>query len=480
MVNGLIGGIAGGATVAIVIKAVDKFSKTFDDVEQSIGKAGAAITAFGVAGAVGVAGLVKIAGQFEQTQIAFTTMLGSAEDATKLLKDLADFATKTPFTIPGIEKNAKLLLGMGVAADDMIPTLKALGDVSAGLSVPLDRIALNFGQIRVQGKLTGRELRDFAVAGVPLLAELAKNLNLTEREISEMVSRGEIGFKDVETAFQTMTGEGGRFFDLMDAQSKTFLGQVSNIQDSFIKLARIMGDVFLPIAKIVADKLALIIGWFEEHPTIAKVAAILLGVSTALALIIGPILVLVAMLPLMIAGFGALTAVTLPMTLTILAVAAGIAAIIAAVTILILKWDEFSLKTKIIIGRMLPFIMIPIAIIKEWDKVKLFFIEFGNVMLKVWNGIINIIEISINAIVSSINFLIRQLDRIPGINIGEIDNLDLGKFKSDLMDVNMDTGTNFSSAKGTTTINIEQLFGTDPEELDRAFSDILFDKGGGL
>ena len=174
-----------------------------------------------------------MAGQFEQTQIAFQTMLGSAEEANKLLGELSEFASRTPFTISGIRQNAKLLLGMGVAAEDMIPTLKALGDVSAGLNVPMERIALNFGQVRVQGKLTGRELRDFAIAGVPLVSELAKNLGIAEKEIAAMVSRGEIGFKEVEEAFVSMTSAGGRFANLMDESSKTFPGQISNIQDSF-------------------------------------------------------------------------------------------------------------------------------------------------------------------------------------------------------------------------------------------------------
>jgi tape measure domain-containing protein len=436
-------------------------------------KVGAGITAVGVAGAVAVGGLIKMAGQFEQTQIAFTTMLGSAEEANKLLKDLADFAARTPFTIPGIEQNAKLLLGMGVAAEDMIPTLKALGDVSAGLSVPLDRIALNFGQIRVQGKLTGRELRDFAVAGVPLIAELAKNFGLTEAAITDMVSKGEIGFDDVENAFITMTSEGGRFFDLMDAQSKTFLGQVSNIQDSFIKLARIMGNIFLPAAKFVADKLAIIIGWFEQHPTIAIVAAVLLGVGTALALIIGPLLIMVAMLPLLIAGFGTLSAVSLPITGAILLIGIAIAALIAAVVILMKKWDSLGTKTKILLSIFTPFIALPVLIIKNWGKISAFFVALGQTIKKVWNGILTVIEISINGIVKAINFLIRQLNRVPGVNIGAVGNLDLSGARASLNEIDSFTPDTRTSSASNTTVNIENIFGTDPQEISNALSDQL-------
>ena len=187
-------GALGGATINIIIRAVDQYSATFKNVNKGMLALGAGITAVGIAGAGMVGGLVKMAGEFEQTTIAFTTMLGSAEEAKKLLKELADFAAKTPFTIPGIEASAKQLLAMGIEVDDLLPTLKSLGDISAGLNVPLDRLALNFGQVRIQGKLTGRELRDFAIAGVPLVAELAKNLGVAEDEIASMVSAGDIGF----------------------------------------------------------------------------------------------------------------------------------------------------------------------------------------------------------------------------------------------------------------------------------------------
>ena len=119
-------------------------------------------------------------------------MLGDANKAKTLLADLSNFAKKTPFELTGIRDSAKQLLAMGVSAEEMIPTLKALGDVSAGLSVPLERLALNYGQVLTQGKLTGKELRDFTTAGVPLLDELANHLGKTKTEIQDMVSKGQI------------------------------------------------------------------------------------------------------------------------------------------------------------------------------------------------------------------------------------------------------------------------------------------------
>ena len=405
---GALGILAGGAGISIVIRAVDQFTNVFKKVNASMLAMGVAFTAVGIAGAKLTSGLIRIAGEFEQTNIAFTTMLGSAEDADKLLRELADFAARTPFTITGVEQNAKQLLAMSIEVDKLLPTLKTLGDVSAGLNVPLNRIALNFGQVKVQGRLTGRELRDFSVAGVPLIAELAKNLSKSQQEIKEMVSAGKIGFPEVEAAFISMSSEGGKFFDLMDAQSKTFLGQISNIQDSLIRIARVMGQVFLPAAKLVAQKLQVMIGFFEQHPTLTKFAAVMLGLAVAAALIIGPILIMVAMLPVLIAGFGALSAVTLPLTLTILGIAAAFIALIALAVLLWTRWETLGTKTKILLRTFVPFIAIPITIIKNWSMLK-------GAMKDTWNFMVKAAEIGVNTIIGFLNTLINAFNNLPGV-----------------------------------------------------------------
>lgn len=176
-------------------------------------------------------GIVRLWDQLEQANISFTTMLWSADNAQKLLVDLAEFAKNTPFELTWIRQNAKQLLAMWIAQEEMLPTLKALWDISAWLSVPLERLALNFWQVKVQWKLTWRELRDFSVAWVPLISELAKNLWIAEKEVSSLVSAWKIWFPDVEKAFTTMTSEWWKFFDLMDKQSESLSWRWSNLKD---------------------------------------------------------------------------------------------------------------------------------------------------------------------------------------------------------------------------------------------------------
>ena len=132
-----------------------------------------------------------------------------------------------------VTKNAKQLMAMGVSFEKVMGSMKTLGDVAAGVSVPLSRVVINYGQVLALGRLQYREVRDFAMAGIPLTDELAKNLGKTNKEILALISAGKIGFGDVEKAFQTMSGEGGKFYNLMEKQNSSLTGQISNLVDKW-------------------------------------------------------------------------------------------------------------------------------------------------------------------------------------------------------------------------------------------------------
>lgn len=197
--------------------------------------------------------IVNLADNYEKAKISFTTMLWSAEKAEAKLQELSDFAKKTPFELGSVRENAKQLLAMGISADNLVPTMKALWDVSAGLSVPMERLALNYGQVISKGKLTGQELKDFTTAGVPLLDELSKNLGKSKTEIQSMVSKGQISAEMVTEAFRTMTSEWGRFADLMSKQSQTLSGMRSNLSDSLAQIGEKIWLFLLPWLKESVD-----------------------------------------------------------------------------------------------------------------------------------------------------------------------------------------------------------------------------------
>lgn len=186
--------------------------------------------------------MVNVRGEIQQLEIAFETMLNSKEKADAMMADIKKIALTTPFTLTEVADNTKQLIAMGIAADDVIGTMKALGDVAAGVSVPISRIAINYGQVAALGKLQSREIRDFAMAGIPIVGELATMLGKTSAEIQEMVEAGKIGFPEVEQAFKNMSGEGGRFYNLMEKQNASVTGQISKLQDEIQMMFNSLGE----------------------------------------------------------------------------------------------------------------------------------------------------------------------------------------------------------------------------------------------
>ncbi|WP_372932447.1 tape measure protein [Mariniphaga sediminis] len=220
---------------------MQKEGREIDAITRRIGQGLAGAFSVFAAGNF-VKNIANVRGEFQQLEVAFETMLGSKQKADRLMAEVVQFAGRTPFELKDVASGTKQLLAFGIEAGKVIPTLKAMGDVSAGLSVPIERLILNFGQVRTQTKLTGRELRDFQMAGVPVVAELAKNLNTSETAIQDMVTAGKIGFKEVEDAFISMTSEGGQFSNLMEKQAETITGLASNFADAWDKMLNSIGQ----------------------------------------------------------------------------------------------------------------------------------------------------------------------------------------------------------------------------------------------
>jgi tape measure domain-containing protein len=236
----------------------DVDEKALSDLDRSLLKiknSVKGITILFAGASLAIGGFLKAAGDFEQVEIAFETMLGSAEKAKELLDGLKEDARKTPFTLPGILDASKRLLAMGIEAGRVRDTIKILGDVAAGVGIDkLPNLVLALGQVKAATKLRGSELRQFTEAGVPLLAELAESLGKTPAEIQKLISQGAISFEDVRKALENLTTGSGRFANLMERQSQSFLGILSNIKDFLIINAIAIGKELLPQAKAMAKE----------------------------------------------------------------------------------------------------------------------------------------------------------------------------------------------------------------------------------
>jgi tape measure domain-containing protein len=206
---------------------------------------GAAIGgAFAAIGGIGKG--FKLAAEMEQAQVAMETMLGSADAAKVVLKDLTDFAAATPFEMPELVNSTKKLIAFGVEQKKLMPTLNAIGDIAAGVGAPVDELAELYGKAKVQGRLFAQDINQLTGRGIPIIQELAKQFGVSEGEVKGLIAQGKVGFPQLEKAFASMTGEGGRFQGMMAKQSGTLGGLLSTLSDT-------IGMSLMGIANTIID-----------------------------------------------------------------------------------------------------------------------------------------------------------------------------------------------------------------------------------
>lgn len=211
-------------------------SDKMDDSIQSFAQNGARyIVSYLVGQGMGtlLQSIIQTRGQFQQLEIAFSTMLRSNSQAKKLMDELIVTAAKTPFDLQGIASTTKQMLAYGSTVDNVVDELLMLGNVASGVGAPLGEIAYLYGTLRTQGRAFTVDIRQFAGRGIPIYEELAKVLGVTKDEVSGLVTEGKVGFAEVEKAFQNMTSSSGIYYNLMQEQSKSLTGMISNLGDAW-------------------------------------------------------------------------------------------------------------------------------------------------------------------------------------------------------------------------------------------------------
>lgn len=436
--------------VRVIINAINNASKEFKTMSNDAGRFASDINRVAVAGtALGAtAGLltrefINQAGAMEQNQVAFRTMIGNAETADNLLNNIRDFAKRTPFNLNELVEGSKRLLAYNIEAKDLIPTLGVLGDITAGVGRDkLPQLILAFGQVKAATKLTGAELRQFSEAGVPLLDTLAKQFGVSASEIQDLVSDGKIGFKDVEKALTTLTSEGGKFHDLMQSQSLTTTGKISNMEDSFQQLEVTLGKALLPTVNRLLEAIIPMVEkfgqWAEKNPDLIVQ---LTGVSIAVGGISSAILVLQPIVKTISAAFSILSAVfgllgvsaagalnavfaigafllANPITLVILAIAAAMGALALAWKN---NWGDIQGKTKSVmsfVGGAISSLIETVTSLGEnaTESIRKFTVDIisyfqnlPNEISTIWNGITLTISEAITNIVATVAAMPAQL-----------------------------------------------------------------------
>lgn len=249
--------------VVTFVGQASQYNRVVDGVEQrmiglartaGIVGAGVNVPFIAAAGAMGAlayatasltAEMFRLTTAYQAAEVSLRVMTGSAEAGKKLLNEIVSLAVETPFKSPELLQGAGMLKAFGVETTQVVPVLRMLGEVAAGVGVEkLPRIILAFGQVRVAGRLMGQELRQFIDANIPLIEALAKVMNKPVQSIKGLVEEGRVSFADVTAAFKYLTSQGGLFFNLMEERSKTVEGRWSALVETIQISMRNIGIEF--------------------------------------------------------------------------------------------------------------------------------------------------------------------------------------------------------------------------------------------
>lgn len=250
---------------------VDKDGKSIDDVISNIQNSmNIAIGGWSIGKFVNQ--MMQVRGQFQQTEMAFKTMLQSEEKADALMKQLIRTAAVTPFGVEDVTEGAKQLLAFNVAAEDVNKTLIGLGDVAAGMGLNLKDLVMLYGTTIAKGKMDTMDLYQFLNRGIPIADEIAKvmGLDVTNaiKEVQKQIKAGKVTSDIFIQAMQSMTAEGSKFGGLMEAQSKTITGQISNIEDA---IEQMFNDLGKSQEGVINTGLGVVSTLVENWETVGKV-----------------------------------------------------------------------------------------------------------------------------------------------------------------------------------------------------------------
>lgn len=215
---------------------------------------------------------IRSSAEYEQLRISFTTFLGSAQKADIVLGKLTKFANETPYEPDQVNKSAKALLAFGFNAQELIPKLTQIGDISAATGKNFEELSIIYGKAKVAGTLYAEDINQLTEAGIPVIQEFAKQLGVSESQVKKLGSEGKISFSNLEQAFTDLTKEGSKFGGLMEAQSQSLTGQVSNLKGNFESLAREMGDEFAPALKEITQGVGDFLGSLDAGTILAYFA----------------------------------------------------------------------------------------------------------------------------------------------------------------------------------------------------------------
>lgn len=304
---------------------------TFGNAMRALAAAGLIRGLFGAA-----SDMVQVAARYEQTATSFEVMLGSAEHANNVLRQLTEFSNATPFTPEEVTAAGRSLMAMGVPAEQLIDTMRIVGDVASGVSMDFNELAQIWGKNLASGVVQMEDLNQLAGRGIPIMKELSKVFFGNDQQVQqvrELSSRGQISFRHLEQAFRNMTSQGGTYFDMMSRQSRTAMGLWSTLTGNIGETKRQIGMMLMEALKPLLNLLVKITGWLITTGWAVNVLKIMF--IAAIPVVIGISIALVkSLIPAIIAAtinFWAMAAATIAATWPFMLIAAAIIALIIVI-----------------------------------------------------------------------------------------------------------------------------------------------------
>ena len=245
-------------------------------MDDALGSVGNTLKSIGMAWSAQefVRKVASVRGEFQKLEVAMETMLKSKEKADALMSQMVQTAATTPFGLQEVAGGAKQLLAYGLEAEKVNDTLIRLGDIAAGLSIPLGDLTYLYGTTMTQGRLYTQDFNQFVGRGIPLVSELAKQFGVAESKVKGLVEEGKVGFPEIQKVIESLTNEGGMFGGLMEKQSQTISGQIANIEDAFDMMFNEIGQ---KSEGVINEALSTVSSLVENYERVGRVIAGVVG-----------------------------------------------------------------------------------------------------------------------------------------------------------------------------------------------------------
>lgn len=193
----------------------------------------------------------RIAAQNQQTRISFRVLMGDVQAADSLLRRLIDYAAHTPFELPQLFNVTQGLVAFGDRGDEVMRTLKMMGDVSGGVHEKFQILGTVYNQIRGEERLLSQDFKQLAIRGMLFITDIARYLGVTKAQAQRLQRAGRISFEDVRGTLMMLTQEGERFHNMMELQSQSIIGLTSTLKDSWGIFASKVAESLVPLDRVL-------------------------------------------------------------------------------------------------------------------------------------------------------------------------------------------------------------------------------------